>query len=221
MKNKIYIIFKVALWSSRKEIINEHSKEFYNEFCKLATDNLKSIIDEIPNIGDSVFSFNYYFCPSYIAWYKTYLKLGIESDDANQMIWKMNEALVKFIPKIFMKMSMNKYIGDFRKKAQRHELLSDKNQVHIFDWKIRYRNISKTTFEIDIYECGMIKLCSKFNAMGLFPYMCRMDYLFSHYMGNGFERTKTLGDGNNCCNCRYIIDGECEWSPEKGFEKRK
>ncbi|WP_315115539.1 hypothetical protein [uncultured Clostridium sp.] len=33
--------------------------------------------------------------------------------------------------------------------------------------------------------------------------------------------TKTLGDGDDCCNCRYIIGGSCEWSPEKGFVDRK
>lgn len=40
----------------------------------------------------------------------------------------------------------------------------------------------------------------------------------NHY---GFERTKTLGDGDECCNCRYYIKGDCDWSPEKGFNDRK
>jgi hypothetical protein len=48
-----------------------------------------------------------------------------------------------------------------------------------------------------------------------------MDYLFAHLMNNGFERTKTLGDGDDCCNCRYYLTGSCEWSPEKGFADRK
>ncbi|SHI68442.1 L-2-amino-thiazoline-4-carboxylic acid hydrolase [Clostridium cavendishii DSM 21758] len=221
MKNKIYMNFKVALWTSRRTIINEYSKEFYKTFCKLSKDNLESIIDEVPNIGDSIFNVSYYFCPSYIAWYKAYLELGLKSEDANKMIWEMNETLVKPIPKIFMKLIVRKYIGDFIKKSPKHETLSLKNEVHKFDWKIRCRNISKTTFEIDIYECGMIKLCKKFDAMGLFPMMCRMDYLFAHYMGTGFERTKTLGDGDDCCNCKYTLPGKCEWAPEKGFENRK
>jgi hypothetical protein len=93
--------------------------------------------------------------------------------------------------------------------------------MHPYDWKIRYRNINDKVFEIDIYECAMIKVCRDYDAMGLFPAMCRMDYLFSHYMGNGFERTRTLGDGDDCCNCRYILPGTCEWPSEKGFEDRK
>jgi hypothetical protein len=48
-----------------------------------------------------------------------------------------------------------------------------------------------------------------------------MDYLMANLMGNGFTRTKTLGDGDNCCNCSYSKVGYCEWSPEKGFIERK
>lgn len=221
MKNKIKIIFNIVLWSSRKEIINRYSKEFYIKFHELARENLDNIIDEIPNIGDSIFALNYCFGPCYISWYKAYLELGLNSQSANEMIWKMNELFINLVPKAFMGMVGNKYIGYFRRKGKKHEFLSERNEVHSFDWKIRYRNINSSTFEIDIYECGMIKLCDKFNAMGLLPMMCRMDYLFSHYMRCGFERTKTLADGDECCNCRYIMGGSCQWAPEKGFKDRK
>lgn len=36
-----------------------------------------------------------------------------------------------------------------------------------------------------------------------------------------FKRTKTLGDGDEFCNCHYEMKGSCECSPEKGFEHRK
>jgi hypothetical protein len=67
----------------------------------------------------------------------------------------------------------------------------------------------------------MKKLAHDFGTDGLLPGICRMDYLFAHLMGNGFERTKTLGDGEDCCNCRYHIEGSCDWSPERGFVDRK
>lgn len=38
----------------------------------------------------------------------------------------------------------------------------------------------------------------------------RMDYLTSHYSKSGFERTKTLGDGDEVCNNKFFINGECE-----------
>ncbi|MEN6350201.1 MAG: L-2-amino-thiazoline-4-carboxylic acid hydrolase [Syntrophomonas sp.] len=118
-------------------------------------------------------------------------------------------------------MSVKAYIGGFRKKAAEHAKKTRANALHPYDWKIAYREINENTFEIDITECAMLKLAKDFDVLGMYPAICRMDYLFSHYMGNGFERTKTLGDGDECCNCRYHIVGNCEWSPEKGFESRR
>lgn len=55
----------------------------------------------------------------------------------------------------------------------------------------------------------------------MLPSICRMDYLTSHYLKNGFLRDKTLGDGDEMCNNKFYINGECEWAPEKGFGHRK
>lgn len=52
-------------------------------------------------------------------------------------------------------------------------------------------------------------------------YPCRLDYLMANIKGNKFERTKTLADGDDCCNCNMMGLGYTEWSPEKGFEQRK
>lgn len=48
-----------------------------------------------------------------------------------------------------------------------------------------------------------------------------MDYSFANIENNGFGRTKTLGDEDNCCNCRYFFEGFCEWSLERVFVDRK
>lgn len=44
---------------------------------------------------------------------------------------------------------------------------------------------------------------------------------YSHYLKSGFMRDKTLGDGDEMCNNKFYINGQCEWVPEKGFEYRK
>jgi hypothetical protein len=40
-------------------------------------------------------------------------------------------------------------------------------------------------------------------------------------MGLQFVRTKTLADGDDCCNNHIAGPGFTEWAPEKGFEVRK
>lgn len=61
----------------------------------------------------------------------------------------------------------------------------------------------------------------QFEVESMLPSICRMDYLTSHYLKNGFLRDKTLGDGDEMCNNKFYINGECEWAPEKGFRHRK
>jgi hypothetical protein len=214
-------VYALTLFSSKREIALRHGKGFYKSFARSSAGLLRDILPKIPDIGESVFSFNYQFCPSYIVWYKSYLSLGLTSDEAMREIWMMNEKLVRLIPGIFRRLSANMYLGTFRKKGRKHEARSESGEVHPYDWKVRYRELGAGVFEIDIYECAMIKVSRDFDALGMYPMVCRMDYLFSHYMGSGFLRTKTLGDGDDCCNCRYILPGSCEWSPEKGFEDRK
>ena len=138
-----------------------------------------------------------------------------------ELLWLVNEQLITIIPKPFIKLFITSYLNNFRNKAKKHEKLMKENHLHPYDWIIKYRQVNESIFEIDIYECGIMKLAKDFDSLGIVPTVCRVDYMLSNYMVAGFERTKTLGDGDDCCNCRYIIGGSCEWSPEKGFVDRK
>ncbi len=206
---------------SRRFIINENGRDFLNKFRLLSKRHFNEILPKVPDIGESIFSFNYEFAPPYVAWYKSFIELGLTGDDAIKNIWKMNEKMVTAIPKSFLHLTGKTYMNGFRKKAAKHVERQNRGELHPYDWKVAFRDIDKNSFEIDITECAMKKLMHDLEADGLLPGICRMDYLFSSVMGNGFVRTKTLGDGNDCCNCHYDLEGKCEWSPEKGFAGRK
>lgn len=215
------IIYAFVMLRSRKVLIKKYGKKFWKSFKKLSKEKLAAILPLTPDIGKSIFPLNYQFGPAYIAWYKTFIELGLQQKEAWETIWMMNEKMVTILPKFLRHLTGKSYINSFRKKAAAHVERQQKNELHPYDWRVIYREINSNTFELDITECGIIKLTHDFDADGLLPGICRMDYLLSHLMGNGFERTKTLGDGDDCCNCRYHIIGTCEWSPEKGFEGRR
>lgn len=180
------------------------------------------MLPDVPDIGVSIFSFNYLFGPSYFSWYSALLELGLDKETAKGLIWQINEDFVKWIPGPLLRwFGKNSYLGGFRKKAIEAEKRGKEGSLHPFDWRIEYRGIDSNTFSIDIYECGMLKLADKFGYRDLFPHVCRMDYLFSHYFGQSFKRTGTLADGNECCNCWYQMPGYCDWAPELGFADRK
>ena len=211
----------MTMLRSRNILRRKYGKEFWKDFKRLSKEKLDAILPQVPDIGKSVFSFNYQFGPSYIAWYKTFVQLEMGQQEIWENIWLMNEKLITTIPRRLLHLAGTSYINGFRKKAAMHVGRQLGNALHPYDWRVSYREISDNTFEMDITTCGLKNLAHDFDADGLLPGICRMDYLLSNLMGNGFERTKTLGDGDDCCNCRYHLEGPCEWAPEKGFEGRK
>lgn len=219
--SKTKLINRIAMVRSKKYFCKKYDADFFAAFKEKSNARLREILPAAPDIGDSVFVLNFNFCPCYIAWYKTLLELGQNNTEACENLWVMNENLMTMIPKAFRGLANKQSVDALYKKGRQHEKRSSDNTVHPYDWKIRNLKFSDNVVEYEIYECGMIKLCRDYDALGLFPAMCRMDYLMSHYLGSGFERTKTLGDGDDCCNCRLLVVGECEWAPEKGFDNRK
>ncbi len=216
------LIFHMGSKAVKKDIVRRQGRPFYREFKRKAKRQYRAILPQTPGIGNSIFKFNYAFTPAYIAWYKAFRAMGLDRACTVEWLWNINENMLRLIPSWLLKRYGAKiYLGGFRKKAPRHAAKSAQNDLPEYDYKIRFREVDDNAFEIDIYECGMKKLCEKLGALDLFPGICRIDYLVSHYMGCGFHRTKTLGDGDDCCDCRYEMTGVCPWEPAKGFAGRK
>lgn len=215
------LIFRIAMRKSKPFLVRQYSQHWFTSFQALARQQFYEILPRVPDIGSSIFSLNYQFAPTYIAWYQALSQLGVPPEEIDHIIWKMNEKLLDIIPAPLMGLAGKFYFRSFRKKAQGHLHRQNTEGIHPYDWQIEYREVDDNYFEIDIKTCGIKKLAEDFGASGLLPGLCRMDYLFAHRMKNGFERTKTLGDGDDCCNCRFFVTGSCEWAPEKGFTTRK
>lgn len=72
----IKLIYHFTLNRSKSCLIQKYSKDFWIKF-KVNSDKIfAEILPQVPEIGDSIFSFNYAFGPSYIAWYKSFFELG-------------------------------------------------------------------------------------------------------------------------------------------------
>lgn len=169
--------------------------------------------DFLPDIGKSIFSINYAYAPSYVAWYKSMVKNGLDKKQEDDLMWIMNERMLLVVPKPFLHAAGRIYLNGFRKKAKKHLERQKKGKLHPFDWEIDYREINDNSFEIDIKKCGFVAIAKKFGVEGMLPGICSIDYMISHYMGNGFRRTQTLGYGDKCCNCHYELIGECPIKP--------
>ena len=206
-------IYHLTMLRSRRMIREKYGSEFWKKYKSESAKLFRKVLKRTPDIGESVFSFNYAYAPSYVAWYKTMRSIGLDEKQADELMWLMNEKMLLTVPKPFLHMTGKAYLNGFRKKAAKHEK-RQKNGLHPYDWEIAFRDIDDNSFEINITKCGFIAFAKEFDAEGMLPGICNVDYMISHYMGNGFRRTMTLGYGDRCCNCHYELTGECSIRPE-------
>lgn len=210
-------IYHLTILRSRKMIQNKYGSAFWKRFKNESDRLFEEVLKRTPDIGASVFSFNYAYAPSYVAWYKTMRSLGLDARQADELMWLMNEKMLLTVPKPFLHMVGKTYLNGFRRKAAKHEQ-RQKSGLHPYDWEIAYRDIDDNSFEIDITKCGFIAFAKEFDAEKMLPGICNIDYMISHYMGNGFTRTMTLGYGDKCCDCHYELTGKCPIRPNIGMK---
>ena len=211
-------IYRLTMCRSKGYNQKQYGKSFWKSFREHSDAVFRQVAAELPDIGDSIFSFNYAYAPSYVAWYRSMRQLGLDAGQADDLMWKMNEKMLLSVPKPFLHMAGKSYLNSFRKKAKQHLQRQGKPGFSEYDWLIDYRDIDANSFEIDIRRCGFITVAKKYGVEGMLPGICSVDYMVSHYMGNGFSRTKTLGDGDECCNCHYELTGKCPLRAPEGMK---
>jgi len=211
-------IYRLTMCRSKGYIQKQYGKSFWKSFREHSDAVFRQVAAELPDIGDSIFSFNYAYAPSYVAWYRSMRQLGLDAGQADDLMWKMNEKMLLSVPKPFLHMAGKSYLNSFRKKAKQHLQRQGKPGFSEYDWLIDYPDIDANSFEIDIRRCGFITVAKKYGVEGMLPGICSVDYMVSHYMGNGFSRTKTLGDGDECCNCHYELTGKCPLRAPEGMK---
>ena len=211
-------IYRLTMCRSKGYIQKQYGKSFWKSFREHSDAVFRQVAAELPDIGDSIFSFNYAYAPSYVAWYRSMRQLGLDAGQADDLMWKMNEKMLLSVPKPFLQMAGKSYLNSFRKKAKQHLQRQGKPGFSEYDWLIDYRDIDANSFEIDIRRCGFITVAKKYGVEGMLPGICSVDYMVSYYMGNGFSRTKTLGDGDECCNCHYELTGKCPLRAPEGMK---
>lgn len=211
-------IYRLTMCRSKGYIQKQYGKSFWKSFREHSDAVFRQVAAELPDIGDSIFSFNYAYAPSYVAWYRSMRQLGLDAGQADDLMWKMNKKMLLSVPKPFLHMAGKSYLNSFRKKAKQHLQRQGKPGFSEYDWLIDYRDIDANSFEIDIRRCGFITVAKKYGVEGMLPGICSVDYMVSYYMGNGFSRTKTLGDGDECCNCHYELTGKCPLRAPEGMK---
>ena len=94
-------IYHLTMMRSKGYIKKTYGADFWKQFKQSSDAVFKKVVKELPDIGESIFSFNYAYVPSYVAWYKSMQKLGLDRKQADDLMWKMNEKMLLSVPKPF------------------------------------------------------------------------------------------------------------------------
>ena len=177
-------IYRLTMCRSKGYIQKQYGKSFWKSFREHSDAVFRQVAAELPDIGDSIFSFNYAYAPSYVAWYRSMRQLGLDAGQADDLMWKMNEKMLLSVPKPFLHMAGKSYLNSFRKKAKQHLQRQGKPGFSEYDWLIDYRDIDANSFEIDIRRCGFITVAKKYGVEGMLTGICTVDYMVYHYKSN-------------------------------------
>ena len=157
-------LFHFSMIRSRNALVVKYGKPFWKKFKKLSLEKLNTILPLTPDIGESVFSFNYKFGPLYIAWYQSLLELGLSQTESCEVIWLINEKLLTTFPRFVLRMMGRSNFYGMKKNAPIHMKRQANGELHHNDWHFEFRPINANELEIDITECGLQKLAQQFNS---------------------------------------------------------
>ena len=80
-----------------------------------------------------------------------------------------------------------------------------KKREYPMDWVFDFSyDLSVPEYFVTHRECGVCKLAQRENLTFLTPHMCVMDYPTVEYKGGKLLRTKTLGEGGDCCDFHVV-----------------
>jgi len=211
MKCLIKVANTLMMAGAKSMLKRKRGHENYSKFKQMVSLYKERLYPFIPYLGKTVFDNSYYFANCYFFFFAALKDLGYSAEEAMRIIWKMNESVMRLMPAPVRILTGKYYANRSRKMGISATQKGKVNNLHPYDWKIEYESVSKNKWIFNVSECYILKMAKQFNMTEMFPHVCRMDYLFSHYFRQGFYRDKTLGDGDNICNCCWEIPGNCEW----------
>jgi hypothetical protein len=92
------ILFLLGNRASKRYLRLNYGAAFQRAFSHKAKVEFRCVNPCLPDIGSSVFRFNFAFTPAYIAWYRAALSLDVGQEETIRLIWKINELLIRLVP---------------------------------------------------------------------------------------------------------------------------
>lgn len=219
---KTITAYRILLFVNSRYLKQTYGEAFYQRFRDLAEAKLRELIPRIPELGQSLNSLSYGFITAYVPFFHAFRRCEETREHAGELLWVLNENLLRRIPSFLMKLlgriaTTKGFVNSLRAAQHRGE----RGLSHPLDWRLVVEEPAEGGYRSTWTQCGALQALRAIGEDAVFPYACRIDYLIANRMGLKFSRTKTLADGDDCCNNYIAGSGFTEWAPGKGFETRR
>ena len=187
--------FKPALAELKKNYpdmdMDEYKKKVKKEF--------KQMLERTPDIGGTSLEKNLYIAAFVFSLHKA---------EPERITPEVVDAMVTavFDSPFIVNVHKNKKCTLFTDKVQDEKLQESKasqNSKYELDWKFDYKK-GVDEFYNTYTECGICKLGKRENCFEFVPCLCNMDKRNYRNEGGILHRTKTLGNGDDCCDFHVI-----------------
>ncbi len=206
----------------REEIVemfqgfNEGVKQYLPSICDAATaeaicsdtqGELEILIPQLPDIGDKNDELNEGVATIAVclAYYKSFKRQEMTVESLGKMLYDLRTYQFSEMTEEQKKAQADEMFSSKRLNEQKEWAKWSQKCLYPYNWTAYYveGDCGEFDYGTDYVECGVAKICHKFKADDLVPFICLLDLLESKTFGLGLTRTKTLADGDNVCDFRF------------------
>ena len=166
-----------------------------DEYKKKVKKEFKQMLERTPDIGGTSLEKNLYIAAFVFSLHKAE-PVRITPEVVDAMVTAV------FDSPFIVNVHKNKKCTLFTDKVQDEKLQESKasqNSKYELDWKFDYKK-GVDEFYNTYTECGICKLGKRENCFEFVPCLCNMDERNYRNEGGILHRTKTLGNGDDCCD---------------------
>jgi hypothetical protein len=210
MKNKkeIFKQFKSLVKTAKIVLSPNYDESILDSIENDAHIKFESLLSRLPYVGGDKAPFTSFMIQSAetIALYKASKSLNLSKREIGKLIYEIAESSAQSIPSIKKWLYRKGVFSKKMKESWREWLKESKKREYPESWVGDFIEGDGKTFDygINFTECGWIKLIQNEGAEDIAPYACLCDYARMKAVGVGFKRTKTIANGAELCDFRFV-----------------
>lgn len=229
MKNK-NSIFKqfISLMKAAKSVLSQtYNPSILDSIEENACIEFESLLSKLPYVGGDKGPFTSFMIQSAetIALYRATRLLKLSNREIGKLIYEIADKFAKSIPSIKKWLYRRAVFSEKMKNSWKIWLKESQKREYPENWVGEFIDGDGKMFDygFNFTECGWIKLIKNEGVEDIAPYACLCDYARMKAIGVGFKRTKTIANGANLCDFRFIKNYKTPrgWPPESLEESKK